>query len=247
MKNLVSDQPRTYPENMMAKSTRKRSRASPAPRLQKWHRNNIFEAIQAVKLNPRDFDLDDSDAVIRIKHKWSESCFNVGGSPGHYVGSYVVGDAPAWPYNAYSWQALMSRVSQWLEDVKRDLETPDLWAELQREAKLLGAGSTEVTENTPFTLDEQKEIAERLPKLAKYAKRTYSLSGTQMRVLEAKLDYLVDAARRLGRIDWRNVFAGAILSFILSAAVPPESARDIFLTLLRGIGHLYGFPELPGD
>jgi hypothetical protein len=68
-----------------------------------------------------------------------------------------------------------------------------------------------------------------------------------MQVLNAKLDYLVGAAGRLGRIDWRNVFAGAILGFILSAALPPESARQIILELLRAIGHLFGHPALPGD
>jgi hypothetical protein len=68
-----------------------------------------------------------------------------------------------------------------------------------------------------------------------------------MRVLEAKLDYLAAAAGRLGRIDWREVFAGTMLTFVLTAALPPESARDILLTVLRSIGHILGheFPELP--
>jgi hypothetical protein len=213
--------------------------------MQKWQKNQIFEAIQSVGLDPSEFDLDDNNAEVRIKHKWSESCFIVGGNSGHYVGSSVVGDAPAWPYEVYSWQALISRVGRWLGEVKHDLETPDLWAELRREAELLGAGSVEVTENTRFTLHEQKEIAGRLQEMAEYAKRNYSLSNAQMRVLEAKIEYLIDAARRLGRIDWRNVLAGAILGFIVTAALPPESAHHILLTLLRAIGHLYGLPELP--
>jgi hypothetical protein len=64
----------------------------------------------------------------------------------------------------------------------------------------------------------------------------------------AKLDYLGDAASRVGRIDWRNAFVGVILSYILGAALPPESARSIFQTfvaLLRGIAHFYGLPQLP--
>jgi hypothetical protein len=49
--------------------------------------------------------------------------------------------------------------------VKDDLETPDLWAELQRENHLLEAGSSDVDDNTPFTPDEQNRIAERLREL----------------------------------------------------------------------------------
>jgi hypothetical protein len=220
--------------------------------LQKWQNNQIFEAIQNAGLDPRDFDPKEADAEVRIKHKWSESYFIVGGNAGHYVGRYVVGDAPDWRYEAYSWQTLMERVSGWLKDVKRDLETPDLWAELQRETELLGDTSKYATENTPFTPEEQKEIVGRLKELAEYAGRTYWLSGEQMQVLDAKIDYLVDAAGRLGRTDWRSVFVGAIVSYILTAAIPPESARSVLLTfmkLLRAIAPLFGhvLPELPDD
>ena len=139
-------------------------------------------------------------------------------------------------------RVLMQRVSLWLGEVKRDLETPDLWAELQREAKLLGAGSNAVTENTPFTPGEQKEIAGRLKELAKYVRKTHSLSPAQMQALDEKLEYLVDASHRLGRKDWLNAFIGVTLGYMLSVALPPESARTIFLTFLRAIGLLY--PEL---
>jgi hypothetical protein len=56
---------------------------------------------------------------------------------------------------------LLSRVNAWADEVKHDLATPDLWAEIQREVKLLGVGSDHVKENTPFTPNEQKEIARR--------------------------------------------------------------------------------------
>jgi hypothetical protein len=105
----------------------------------------------------------------------------------------------------------VQRISRWLQDVKRDLKTPDLWAELQREAELLGANFDDVTENSPFTSDEQNEIAGRLRELADHARRTYSLSEAQIRLLDAKLGYLVGAAGRLGRIDWLNAFAGRSL------------------------------------
>jgi hypothetical protein len=175
--------------------------ASSTQRLEKWKRNQIFEAIQVAGLDPKEFDLEDHDSGVRIKHKWSESCFFVGGDPGHYAGRRVVGDGPDWPYDVYSWEALMSRVGTWLQQVKQDLETPDLWAGLQQEAKLLEAGFDEVTENTPFTPDEQNDIARRLQELAEHARDRYSLSEAQMQVIHARLDYIVEAAGRFGRRD----------------------------------------------
>ena len=93
-----------------------------SPLLQKWQKNQIFEAIEGVGLDPREFDLKDAEAEVRIKHRWSESYFIVGGNAGHDAGRYAVGVAADWPYESYSWQNLLSRISRWLEEVKRDLE-----------------------------------------------------------------------------------------------------------------------------
>jgi hypothetical protein len=219
---------------------------SPSPRLSKWKRNQIFEAIKGGGLDPKDFDLNDGDAEGRIKHRWSESYFTIGGDPSHYVGNRIVGDGLEMPYDVYSWESVIQRVSGWVGEVKRDSETPDLWTELQCEADLLGGGFNDATENTPFSSEEQKEIARRLKELSGHARQTYSLSEPSMQILKARIDYLIGAAGRLGRIDWRNAFAGAILGYVLGAALSPEDARHIVLTLFRAIGHLYGLPELPG-
>lgn len=216
--------------------------------LVKWKRNQVFEAIQAAGLAPEGFDWDGGADGNCIRHLPSEAYFVFGGVPGRYVACYAAGDDdPVEEREALSWQAQMRHVERWLAAVKRDIEMPDLWAELQHETELLGATADEAIENTPFTPDEREEIAERLQEMKDYARHTYSLSEAQMLDLDAKLDYLVDATGRLGRTDWRGVFVGIILSFALTAALPPESARHILLTLLRSIGHLlgHGFPELP--
>jgi hypothetical protein len=213
--------------------------------MQKWQSNLIVRAIQAAGLDPHQFDLEDGDGQVRIKHKWSPSCFTFRSEGMYFVVSQVVGDGPEWPLGPHSWQTITTRISGWLEEVKRDLETPDLWAELQREGQLLDATSEDVIENTPFTPDEQTEIAARLQALAEYARRAYSLSAVQTRALHTQLDYLNIAARRLGRKDWLNVCAGVILGYILTASFPPEAARGLFLGLLRAVGHLYGLPDLP--
>ena len=57
---------------MKTKSPKKLKKEPPPPLLQKRHRNDIFEAIKEVGLDPREFDLKDSGAEVRIKHKWSE-------------------------------------------------------------------------------------------------------------------------------------------------------------------------------
>jgi hypothetical protein len=223
----------------------------PSQQMPKWKKNQIFKAIEGVGLDPREFEFEENGTEVRLKHKWSTSYFIFGRDATRYVTRYVVGDGPDWPSDVYSWEALVTRISAWLKEVRVDLDTPDLWAELRREADLLGGASRDANENTPFTLEEQKDIERRLREVERHVRRTYSLPEPQMEILSAKIDYLVDAAGRLGRIDWRNALIGAIVGYILFAALPPESARSMFLTfmtLLRAVSHFvgHGLPELPG-
>lgn len=218
--------------------------------LQKWKKNQIYEAVRDAGLNPKEFELKNSDSEVRLELKWSKSYFILDNQAGKYVGRYVVGDAPEWPFEAYSWQTFMERIIRWLAEVKQDLDTPDLWEELQREAKLLQANASEFTENTPFSGEEQKELSQKLQVLVEYVRTTHPLSADQLEVLNEKIDYLIAAAGRLGRIDWRGILVGEILGYVLSAMIPPETARSIvqtFQEFLRDIHHLfvYGLPGLP--
>jgi hypothetical protein len=211
--------------------------------LPKWHGNQIFEAITGAGLDPRDFDLN-GNAEIRIKHKWSKSSFIIGGDASHYVVSYVVGDGLAAQLDKHSWETLMQSVKGWLALVKVDLDTPDLWSKLRSESELLGSASDDGAANTPFTIDEQEEIARLLQAFAEHARQTNLLTLEQIQDLEARLDYLANASRHLGRIDWRNVFMGVIVAYLLGVAFPEEVTRHMLLTVLRGVVPF--FNALPG-
>jgi hypothetical protein len=90
--------------------------------LQKWNRNAIVEAIQAVGLDPLVFDLGDVGGIVRIKHKWSPSCFTVRDNGMYFDARYVVGDGMEWPVGSYTWGTILPRISTWLEEVKLDID-----------------------------------------------------------------------------------------------------------------------------
>jgi hypothetical protein len=215
--------------------------------LVKSQRNDLFEAVHAAGLDPCQFKLAEEDADRRLSHRWSESYFVIGGGHGHFVGRYVVGDDSPRAYEVHIWTVLVDRVRGWLADVKRDLETPDLWAELEGRRELLAPAAETDVQNTPFTSDEQAEIARQLRELKQYIHETYSLSEDETLALQARLDYLEEAAARLGRIDWRNVAAGAMFTILVEAVLPPDTVRGIFVVLFKTLAHFFGhgMPELP--
>jgi hypothetical protein len=97
-------------------------------------------------------------------------------------------------------------------------------------------------DNSPFTPQEQKGIAERVAAIKADAQSRYRLTDQQMLVLEAKLDYVVEASKRMGRLDWRNLAAGVVLDMVREAALPTETTTKVFNQLLTAVSHMLGHP-----
>lgn len=215
--------------------------------LAKWQRNTIFEAIDAAGLDARECTFDYDDTGGRITHVPSESSFLLEGDAGHYTSTEVVGEDSSGPSESFSWTKVQERVRRWAEKVKQDVDTPDLWGELQREREILTGPRHDDVENTPFTSDEREEIAEQLRQIKELVKKTYSLSEAQMLTLEAKIDDLEAAAGRIGRKDWRLLFCGVMFTVIVTGLLSPEAVQHILVKVLHGLENLFGGgpPQLP--
>jgi hypothetical protein len=211
--------------------------------------NDLFEAIQKEGMDPEEFDFSVGANEATLRHLPSGASFVLSGDVTGYAVRRVAGDGPVEERTGLSWYRVEEQqIGLWLSDVKWNVNMPDLWAELQRKRGLFAAISDDAVENTPFTDAEQQQIAEQLQELKEYIGRTHSLSEPQVRLLDERLDYLVDAAKRAGRRDWLLMLAGVTLSYVLAMELPLETARDILDTFLRGIARILGqeLPELPG-
>jgi hypothetical protein len=211
----------------------------------KWQRNAIFEAVAEGGLDPRECTFDYDEAGGRVTHVPSRSYFLLEGDAGHYTATAVVGENPPWPSESYTWGNLEERVRRWAEEVNRDVDTPDLWAELQREREILPGAQYEDVENTPFSSDEQADIAAQLRQIKEFVRNTYSLSEEQMRSLEAKLGNIEAAAGRIGRKDWLLLLYGSMFSVIVTELLPPGAVRSILEMALRGLAHLFDVGSIP--
>lgn len=145
-----------------------------------------------------------------------------------------------------SFEAAMDELARWVRDVLIDLDTPDLWAALPTTGD--GDGRLDAGGNTPFTPPEREQIEARLNEIRSDAREHYALSAEQLHALEKQLDYLAKAAAQVGRIDWRNLVAGAFLGALTDATLPPDVVRNVFGALVGGLSHLFGtpLPQLPG-
>lgn len=209
-------------------------------RTEKWQRNAIFQAVKAGGLEPSECTFVYGDDGARITHLSSQSSFVLSGDPGRYVSTAVVGESPVRESESFTWVKVDEQVRRWAEEVKRDVDTPDLWAELERGSEVLTGARYVDVENTLFTLNEQAQIAEQLQQMQEFVKTTYALSEAQMLSLEAKFDDVGAAAGRIGRKDWLLLFYGVMFTVIVAGLLPPEAVQHILVTVLQALAHLFG-------
>ena len=70
-----------------------------------------------------------------------------------------------------------------------------------------------------------------------------------MEHLDVRFDGVEEASRLFGRKDWLLLFTGALFSLILTDALLPDVAQHILISVLQGLGHLFGIggppPSIP--
>lgn len=220
-------------------------------------RAQVFEIIKEQGFDPRDFELtnvvyprarDDVKPILRYRSR-KDFYFLFAMDGGHWVSYSPGGDRPVESSRHGPWDEIVpGYLEEWLSNLRREIETPDVWGELERERELLAAVPPAAEEaNTPFSPSEQAAIASQLREIKESVRANHELTEGQFQELESRLDYLEGAAARLPRFDWREALKGVLLGLAVEAVVPPEVIRHALVLSLRGLAHLFGgeIPQLP--
>lgn len=208
--------------------------------MEKWQKNGIFKSVAAGGLELKECVLDDNDVGGRVTHLPSASYFDFEGDPRHYTATTVVGEDHPGTIEFFGYAALNEQVQRWAKQVKVDVETPDLWAELEREREMLMGARYEQAENKPLSSEDQKELKRLLREVKDYAAKTYSLSATQALSLETRFAEVEAAAGRIGRKDLRLLLLGVMFEVILTDLLPRDSVRSILVLAITALDHLFG-------
>lgn len=93
--------------------------------------------------------------------------------------------------------------------------------------------------NEPLTEGEILMVVERVERVRTYLVES-GVTGAVLAEANAKLDYLVGAARRVGRFDWWNIAVSTLIGIAVSAAFDPDRAQVLFRTILGEAVRLLG-------
>ena len=213
--------------------------------------NEVLEAIQEAGLNPSEFkfvgspdpEMDNTgewytpDYYPQLFHSSSRYWFLFGNDFAKYTpGSESIEQTDS----KINWLGKIAAFRRWLGYLKREVEAPDLWAALAQEQEMLGAEPAEAI-NAPFSAEEQVQVKRAIEEIRIYITSTYSLGDEPLAEVNRKLDYLIDASIRLGRIDWKNICVATLFSLAVQYLTPSgPDVRELFSTAWHLLRHVLG-------
>jgi hypothetical protein len=123
------------------------------------------------------------------------------------------------------WAEQRTHVVNWLMNLKREVQTPDLWEQLKEYAPHETFIGTAEISNAPFSYPEVENIIGSLDKLQTQIEKNFNLQGEQLSFVKREIDYLKDAAKRQGRKDWMHTAIGVIITIAVGLALSPEKTK----------------------
>jgi hypothetical protein len=212
--------------------------------LGRLERNKLYRAIEESSLDPSEFKLTTDEAAVTITHNSGSSfVFAPTTSPflgGSYAVTAIVEDGGTRYYTLRNgMDEIPGRIVEWANKVKETLEAPDLWAEMRRSRELIADIQRADSSNTPFTQDEQRQIAAQLQEITKQVKEQFELTKEQTERIEEWRDEVVEAGTRMGRKDWLIYLLGTITALAIAATVPAGVGEHIFTMVIHALGHLF--------
>jgi hypothetical protein len=204
-------------------------------------RNAIFEAIQNVGLEPRDFDWTERHTKYNQGTKYIKVA--LAHRPTDYYFAFNLNEESStyWPecspgsdreVNTFGGITdrvnLLGFVRAWLTYLKREFTSPDLWAAISEEGSLTEAAIASDIDETPFTAKETTYISGALREIREYVFATHELSSEMHSFVNERFDYLEKSAKRQGRKAWIHTTIGVLFTIVVGAAFSSTAASELF-------------------
>jgi hypothetical protein len=212
-------------------------------------KNTIFEMIKRYELDPFNFEWKETQSVHKSNNGLIVSRLEYKNTPYFFQYDFVKGN----PYQLFSpgsdvlttaefggtWVYAINYTNQWLNNLKKELNEPDLWNEIQK----YSIGYEDQIDNDPFSIEQFYRIQTGLNEIRKYLIENYGNSEENSKLINSKLDYLLDSAKRQGKQDWINTLIGVVVTISAALTLSPDRATTLWTlvkTAVLGIIRLLG-------
>lgn len=221
-------------------------------RLMQSQRNDVFNLIKYYELNPLDFVWNEEnsersndgrykDLIDRIAYTGTDFYFLFDFKSGIHYSAYSPG-ADTLHQEEYpgSWREQSRVVGKWLSNLRREVNQSDLWSQFSEYRAALEDKLSPEVGNEPFTFRQFQDISNGVEQIKQYLRKNVS-DPDHIKLIDEKLDYLIEAAKRQGRTDWVHTAIGVIFSLAISISLSPAQAKDVWNILKNSISGIIKF------
>jgi hypothetical protein len=217
--------------------------------MHKRYKNIFFEMIQAAGLSLGDFtakeviEKETRDPAFIIRYRPANLTFtaiNPSDDPHLFYGSYTIYNPTALKRRAKeveyvegppsSFSETREAFDKWLsEHVRTSIEEgllPDLWAIVS--AKAIATNSSPRKRIAQFTDEERRQLKLALATFRVRLIQTFKPNKEQLHVISQQLDYLVAAADRLNKFDWKGVALSTLIGISTALTLDTERGRQLY-------------------
>jgi len=127
------------------------------------------------------------------------------------------------------WKEGMAHFNKWLNNLKREINAPNLWQKFQTEATALNMNFD--SDNSKFTINEYNELKQKIDFIINQLPNI-QLGNQQQIEIASTLQHLLTLSNELGKFDWKSLFIGTIISIIIQLNVTKENA-DLLWQLIK--------------
>lgn len=182
--------------------------------------------------------------LVYAKHGSYNFQFGISFDRSHEISSF----GPGTEYNFQTekgrdWDDRIVHLEIWLQCLRRELDTPDLWDEWKKAAPLVEV--SEGASNNPFTEAEAAAVRRELQSLRDRVGHLPDLSDSDRAWINSRFDSLDREVSRLGRLDWRTLLIGVVMEVGMTQILSQVQWAEIVKLAGRLIHRLFGGPLLP--
>jgi hypothetical protein len=206
------------------------------PYFSKIERNEIYRYLEQSAMNVEEYEAEFTSTGFLIRARGTEAFFTARAIHPDLTPTYAEyrvhwSDGERKPVTGIDTQygSLGNYINGWTSDVVFVKNEPDLWSELSGRRESIFGNQGKDFENSHFTDQEILAISSGIDRIRTVAEETLELTPDQFTVLNERLDQVVEAAQRLGRIDWRAMSVGLLFSYALEIAMSPSAAQSLIL------------------
>lgn len=211
------------------------------------YKNDIYNLIKKLDFSPEKFDLVVDNSVdlqyptTILEYKNSPFYFFIRTSNENYnlFDFQYVQYGPAFPLSDFypakdftTFDVVENYIKSWLnyhvQQYIEDKDEPDLWQKLKENDKSLNIDEIDFDNKDNFSIIEQQQVKMALEELKLLINNEFKTTNEQQKLVEARLDYLIDATLRLNKFDWKSLVISTLISISVSLTLDTTKGKILF-------------------